>query len=69
MTEEVKDEEPKYVQIAIEKNERVYRFVIPDGSPLGEAFDASREASHHLALLAQKATEKPVEVEEEKEEE
>lgn len=67
--EEVKEEEPKFVQILREKNERTYRFVMPVGAPLGEAFDVSVEVSNQIASLAKQATAKLEETEKEKEKE
>jgi len=64
-TKEVEKAEEKYAQIAVEKNNRTYLFMIPIGSPLGEAFDASIEASRVLVSMAQKyVDEKPTEDEE-----
>jgi len=72
MTEEIKEieeeEEQKYVQFLIEKNERQYRFVMPVGAPMTEAFDTAIEVANNLADIMKKATTKPKEEEEIEEE-
>lgn len=56
--------EQKFVQITTEKNDRTYRFVIPVGAPLGEAFDASLDISRQLVAIAQKMVEEKQETKE-----
>ena len=52
MTEE--QEKQQYQEIKQEKNERIYRFLIPVGAPVGEAFDASLAISRQLVSLAER---------------
>lgn len=65
-TKEVKEE---YAQIAIKKGDKTYIFMIPVGSPLGEAFDASVEVSRVLLSAANKYVEKNPKEDEKVEEE
>lgn len=55
MDKEEKKTEPQYVQLQVVKNERTYRFLIPVGAPLGEAFDSALEISRQIVNLAQQA--------------
>lgn len=64
MTEKIDESEQKYVHILIEKNDRPYRFIIPVGAPLGEAFDVSVEISRQLVAMAQKMVEEKQETKE-----
>jgi len=47
-------EKQQYVEIKQEKNDRVYRFLIPVGAPVGEAFDAAVAISRQLVSLAER---------------
>jgi hypothetical protein len=54
------------VVIEITKNERVYRFTIPLGSPFGEAYDTAYEVLYKISEMAKESAEKakaPEEVE------
>ena len=69
MEEETIKPELKYVQVAVEKGERTYKFLMPDGAPLGEAFDASMQTSKILVQIAQESLEKSKEVKQEQKKE
>lgn len=41
--------------LKIEKNERVYEFIIPGGAPYGEVFDALYECLKHMHQVMEKS--------------
>lgn len=43
--------------LEIEKNDRVYRFTLPYGSPFGEAYDAAFQILQHVLKLQNEAVE------------
>jgi hypothetical protein len=46
-----------FVTIEIRKNDRVFSFNMPAGSPFGEAYDACYETLGHIIEFSQKAAE------------
>lgn len=46
-----------YVDIEVTKGERTYHFLMPVGSPFGEAYDASFECLTNITELAKQAAE------------
>ncbi len=46
------------VEFFVEKNGRLYRFLIPAGSPFGEVYDAAFEVLGKVQQLAQDSLEK-----------
>jgi len=53
------------IQFEVEKNKHRYTFVMPVGSPLGEAYDAVFEVLIKLKEISDEAVEKAKRVEEE----
>ena len=55
-----------YVNLQVEKNDRVYVFSLPVGAPYGECYDAAHECLQEIMKMAQAAADKakqPVEPE------
>jgi len=46
-----------YIDLEITKNERVYHFYMPVGSPFGEAYDVAFEALGRITEMAKQAAE------------
>jgi hypothetical protein len=45
------------VKLEVEKNERKFEFIMPIGSPYGEAYDAAFEFLNEIAKMTQEAAE------------
>ena len=50
--------EPKYIQMLVQKEDRKFVFLIPDGSKIGEAYDAAFEILQKISDLGKEAVEK-----------
>jgi hypothetical protein len=46
-----------FVSIELEKNGRVYSYLMPVGAPYGEAYDAAFEICQNILDMAKKASE------------
>jgi len=53
----IPSEEKRY-NIQLNKNDKKYIFSVPDGTPLGEAYDSCAEILYALSNMIQEATKK-----------
>lgn len=66
---EATTEEPKYINIVVENGDKKFIFILPDGSKIGEAYDAAFQVLQKIHDLGREAMEKakPVNSEEDSE--
>ncbi len=55
---EATTEEPKYLQMTVDKGDRKYIFLVPDKSPIGETYDAAFAILERISDLGKEAMEK-----------
>jgi hypothetical protein len=56
--------EQKYIEIIINRGDRTYKFMVPEGSPIGETYDAAFDVLQYIIKVSQEAAEKakPIEM-------
>ncbi len=55
---EATTEEPKYIQMTVDKGDRKFIFLIPDNSPIGETYDAAFQVLERISQLGKEALKK-----------
>ena len=50
--------EVKYFEMTVQRGEKIFKFLVPEGSSIGETYDAAFDVLQYMVNMAKEAAEK-----------